>query len=119
MNQPLRFALKVLAWLLTVNVTISLLLWALQTLSYLSVTLTYEALFLLILGAFQILSSRIYREDSVPSRYAERTAWWNFKKFAKLTPEERQRFRQEGVVMVTISIILLATIAIVHIYLAS
>jgi hypothetical protein len=112
----LQFIMKALTCLAVANSLVLLVLWALQILSLFTLILVYEALFIIIIGISQILSSRIYRKDSVPYRYGGRTAWWNFEKFANLTPEERQRYRQEGLIMIIIGLVLLSTVAVVHIY---
>jgi len=46
-----------------------------------------------------------------------RTGWWDFKKFAKLTPEERNRYRKEGRIIMMIGFILGLTAIIIHFFL--
>ena len=112
----LAFAMKILGWIVALNLIVLPVLWILKILNLLTLILIYEALLILILGAFQILSSYIYRKDSIPYRMGFRTGWFDFKKFAKLKPEERQRYRQEGIIMVIISIALLFGILISNLY---
>jgi len=47
-----------------------------------------------------------------------RTGWWDYKKFAKLTPEERNRYRKEGIIMIMIGFILGLIAIIVHFFLS-
>lgn len=74
--------------------------------------LAYEALLILGYGVIQFLSSRIYKEDSVVYRHGGRTAWWDFKRFAKLSPEERERYGQEGLILVAIGTIMMIMIIV-------
>lgn len=108
--------MKILGWIAALNLIVLPVLWILKILNLLTLILIYEALLILILGAFQILSSYIYRKDSIPYRMGFRTGWFDFQKFAKLKPEERQRYRQEGIIMVIISIALLFGILISNLY---
>jgi hypothetical protein len=79
-----------------------------------AVVLTYEGFFVTFLGILQVLASYIYRENSPPYREGFRTGWFDFKKFAKLKPEERERYRQQGIIMVLIGLVFLVGIAIGH-----
>jgi hypothetical protein len=95
-----------------INLVISAFLWVLQSLSTLLLILAYEALLILGYGVIQFLSSQIYKEDSVVYRQGGRTAWWDFKRFAKLSPEERESYRQEGLVLVAIGAIMMIMILV-------
>lgn len=110
----LRFTAKILGWTLVLNLTALLILWFLELLRLFALILVYEALLILIIGVLQVLSSFIYRKNSFPSHYAGRTGWFDFRKFAKLKPEERQRYRQEGKIMVIVGFILLALATVTH-----
>lgn len=110
----LRFVAKILGCTLVLNLTVLLILWFQRILSLFTLILVYEALFILIIGLLQILSSYIYRKNSFPSRYAGRTGWFDFRKFAKLKPKERQRYRQEGKVMVIIGLVLLVIMIVTY-----
>ena len=77
--------------------------------------LAYEALLILGYGVIQFLGSRIYKEDSVVYRHGGRTAWWDFKRFAKLSSEERDRYGQEGLVLVAIGATMMILILIARI----
>jgi len=88
------FATKILARIATLNFAVFLILWIIRILYILALVLIYEALFIVILGICQILGSYIYRKTSIHYRWAgmgARTGWFNFEKFAKLKPEERQK----------------------------
>jgi hypothetical protein len=95
-----------------INFIIFAFLWAFQSLGMLLLILAYEALLILGYGGIQFLGSWIYREDSVVYRQGGRTAWWDFKRFAKLPPEERERYRQEGLVLVAIGAIMMIMILV-------
>lgn len=110
----LAFVMKILGWIAVLNLVVLSILWILESLSLFSLILIYEALFILIIGVFQILGSYIYRKNSLPYRMGFRTGWLDFKKFAKLKPDERQRYRQEGIVMVIIGLVLLSGVIIAH-----
>jgi len=69
----LRFAGKILGWLMVLNLTVLPLLWFLKILNLFTLILVYEALLISIIGILQILSSYIYRKNSIPSRYEGRT----------------------------------------------
>jgi hypothetical protein len=113
----LRFALKILGLLVGLNLIVLLGLWVLE-ISFLFITvLVYEGFFVTFMGVLQILGSYIYREESIPYRRGFRTGWFDFKKFARLKPEERERFRQEGIIMVVIGLVFFVGIVIVHFYL--
>jgi hypothetical protein len=79
------------------------------------VILAYEALLILGYGVIQFLGSRIYREDSVVYRQGGRTAWWDFRRFAKLSPEERERYRQEGLILAVIGAIMMLLVLVARI----
>jgi hypothetical protein len=111
-----RFLAKILGLLVVLDLTVLPILWVLGTPCLFAVVLTYEGFFVAFLGVLQILASYIYRENSPPYREGFRTGWFDFKKFAKLKPEERKRFRQQGMIMAVIGLMLLAGIIIVHFY---
>ena len=79
------------------------------------VILAYEALLILGYGVIQFLGSWIYREDSVVYRHGGRTAWWDFRRFAKLSPEERERYRQEGLILAVIGAIMMLLVLVARI----
>jgi hypothetical protein len=112
----LAFAMKILEWIILLNLIVLPILWVFKILYIFTFVLIYEAIFILIIGVFQILGSRIYREDSIPYRMGFRTGWFDFKKFSKLKQKERQRYRQEGIVMVVIGLVLLVGTLIAHFY---
>lgn len=110
------FIMKILGCIVVLNLIVSPVLWVLKILNLFTLILIYEALFILIIGVFQILGSYIYRKNSIPYRMGFRTGWFDFKKFAKLKPTERQRYRQEGIIMVIIGLVLLFGTIIAHFY---
>jgi hypothetical protein len=75
--------------------------------------LTYEAFFISFIGVLQILGTYIYREDRYPLRYAW-IKWFELKKFAELKPDERQRYRQEGKIMIIIGLVICFAVLVVH-----
>jgi len=115
----LAFVMKLLGFILVLNLIVLPILWALKVLHLFTVILIYEALFIVVIGVFQILGSYIYREDSIPYRGGFRTGWLDYRKFAKLKPEERQRYRQEGRIMIIVGLVLLFGILIAHFYILS
>lgn len=112
----LAFAIKILGMIGILNLIALPVLWGLEVPHLFTIILLYEASFVLVVGAFQILGSYIYRKDSIPYRLGFRTGWFNFEKFAKLEPEERQRYRQEGIIMIIIGLALLFLVPIVAFY---
>lgn len=110
----LQFAMKIFGWIILLNLVVLPILWVLKILHLFAVILMYEAIFLLIIGVFQILGSYVYRKDSIPYRMGFRTGWFDFEKLSKLKPEERQRYRQEGMIMVIIGLILFLGTVIAH-----
>ncbi len=112
----LKFVLKILICITVFNLAVLPILWVLEILYVFTIILVYEALFTLIIGVFQILTSYIYRENSIPFRRGFRTGWFDFKKFAKLKSEERKRYRQEGIILVIVGLVFLFGIVFVHLY---
>lgn len=110
----LKFAIRILGLLLALNLLVLPILLVLGILYLFTVILVYEGILVTFLGVLQILSSYIYRENSTPYRGGFRTRWFDFKKFAGLKPEERKRFRQQGIIMVVIGLMLLVGIAVAH-----
>ncbi len=115
------FVIKILGLFTILNLLILPILWILKTLYLFALILTYEALFIVIVGVLQILGSYIYRKNSIHSRWAglgSRTGWFNFEKFAKLKPEERRKYRQEGAIMIILGLTLLIVTTILHFLIA-
>jgi len=110
----LAFVLKVIGYIVALNLIILPILWFLEILYLLTLVLIYEALFISIVGVVQILGSYIYREDSIPYRYGFRLGWWDYRKFAKLNPEERNCCRKEGKILIMLGLILGLTTIIVR-----
>jgi len=112
----LMFVLRISGYVITANLIILPILWILKFLHLFSLILIYEGFFTIFIGVLQVLGSFIYRENSIPYRLGFRTGWFDFRKFAKLKPEERQRYRQEGIIMAMIGFIPLITAIIVHFF---
>lgn len=112
----LAFAMKILGWIILLNLIVLPILWVFKILYIFTFVLIYEAIFIVVVGVFQILGSRIYREDSIPYRMGLRTGWFDFKKFSKLKQKERQRYKQEGIVMLVIGVALIFGTLIAHFY---
>lgn len=112
----LAFVLKVLGWVAGLNLIVLLILWVLEVLHLFTLILIYEALFILVVGVFEILGSYIYRKNSLPYRWGPRTGWFDFKRFAELKPEERQRHRLEGLILAIIGLGLLCATVVSHLY---
>lgn len=113
-NHMSAFVMRILRWILVLNLPVLSILWVFGILSLFTFILMYEALFISILGIFQILATHIYKKNSLPYRTGFRTGWIDFKKFAKLKPEERKLYRQEGVIMIIIGLLLLCGSIIVY-----
>ena len=112
----LMFVLRISGYIITANLIILPILWILKILHLFSLILIYEGFFTIFIGVLQVLGSFIYRENSIPYRLGFRTGWFDFRKFAKLKPEERQRYKQEGIIMAIIGFIPLITAIIVHFF---
>ena len=117
--------MRTVGYITVFDLVILLILSNLRFLYLFAVVLVYEAIFITIVGVFQILGTYIYREDKYrlgskgyPSAVAD-TGWFNFKKFAKLKPEDRQRYRQEGTAMIIIGLAIGVALIIVSISQAS
>ena len=110
----LAFVTKILGLLVVLNLIVLPILWVLKILYLFTIVLAYEGFFTTFIGVLQILGSYIYRENSIPYRGGFRTGWFDFRKLAKLKPEERQRYRQEGKIMVIIGLIICVAIIIMH-----
>ncbi|UCG45726.1 MAG: hypothetical protein JSV58_02830 [Candidatus Bathyarchaeota archaeon] len=107
---------KIAGWISAASLIAAVLLWIFDSLHLLILAITYEALFTLIVGVVQTLSSYVYKKDSIRYRWGFRTRWFDFAKFAKLKPRERQRYRQEGAITVAIALILLAVTIILQLH---
>ncbi len=126
----LALASKILRWLGVSDLAILGILWILRLQNLFFRILALEALVLLFYGVFLIVSTYIarplYQKDSIPpdrralppqrsAVLAPRTGWLDYKRFAELTLEERQRYRLEGKVMIVVGLALL-TALILHFF---
>lgn len=107
------FVVRTVGYITVFDLVILLILSVVRMFNLFVVVLVYEAIFITIVGVFQILCTYIYREDRYPSSYVG-TGWFDFKKFAKLKPEDRQRYRQEGTAMIIIGFAIGVALIIVH-----
>ncbi len=111
----LALASKIRRWVVVSNLMVLAILWILRLPNLFILILAYEAFFILIIGVLLILSTYVYRKDSIPSRWGgSRTGWFDYKRLAKLKPEERQRYRLEGKIMIVIGLALLTATIILH-----
>ena len=106
--------MKITGWIAVASLIILPILWILIFPHLFTLVLVYEALFTLTIGVLQILSSYIYRKNSIPYRWGGRTGWFDSKRFAELKPKERQRYRQEGTITTVIGSIVLTATIIIH-----
>ena len=114
------FLSRVLGLVVVLDLVVFSVLWVLRIADLFGVVLTYEGFFVTFLGVLQVLASYVFREDR--GETGERVAyyspfspvWFDFRRFAKLTPEERKRYRQEGVLMVIVGLGLLVGVAVLR-----
>jgi len=110
-----KFVVKNLGYVMVVNSVVLVVLWILRDLHLFTPILMYEVVFISGLGVLQILASRIHEGDGVSYRWGKYRAYWlDLRKFAKLKPEERSRYRQEGKVRIAIGVTLLIAAIILH-----
>ena len=114
------FLTRVLGLVMVLDLVVFFVLWVFGIADLFGVVLTYEGFFVTLLGVLQVLSSYIHREDrgeteeSVVYRKMFSPVWFDFRRFAKLTPEERKRYRQEGILMVIVGLGLLVGVVVLR-----
>lgn len=114
-HQIVKFVVKNLGYVMVLNSVVLAVLWILRDLHLFTPILMYEVVFISGLGVLQILASRIHKGDGLSYRWGKYRAYWlDLRKFAKLKPEERSRYRQEGKVRITIGLTLLIATIILH-----
>jgi hypothetical protein len=114
-HQIVKFVVENLGYVMVVNSVVLVVLWILRNLHLFTPILMYEVVFISGLGVLQILASRIHKGDGLSYRWGKyRAHWLDLRKFAKLKPEERSRYRQEGKVRITIGVTLLIAAIILH-----
>jgi len=114
-HQMVKFVVKNLGYVMVANSVVLAVLWILRDLHLFTPILMYEVVFISGLGVLQILASRIHKGDGLSYRWGKYRAYWlDLRKFAKLKPEERSRYRQEGKVRITIGVTLLIVTIILH-----
>lgn len=116
----LKFATKVLAYVLVANLLMLALLWSLNILPTLIPFLIYEGAILAIAGGVQLLLSFVhYRRNNdrtIDQRYPYPGSGWLDHRilFRRLSPDERKRYRQEGIIILTFGVTVWATAMIMH-----
>ena len=114
-HQMVKFIVKNLGYVMVLNSVVLAVLWILRDLHLFTPILMYEVVFISGLGVLQILASHIHKGDGRSYRWGKYRAYWlDLRKFAKLKPEERSRYRQEGKVRITIGLTLLIGAIILH-----
>ena len=111
------FSIKVLTYTAVVNLCVLPILWVSNT--YSALIFVYEAAVLLFLGGVELLLSYVYYEKDTSSAIDQKYPYpgpsiLNHKQvFKRLKPDERKRYRQEGMIMVVfgLSLVLVAIIA--------
>lgn len=106
-HQIVKFVAKNLGYIIVLNSIVLPVLWILNDLQLFIFILVYEGAFIFGLGVLQILASRIQKGDGLSYCWGKYRAYWlDLRKFAKLKPEERSKYRQEGKVRITIGLAL-------------
>ena len=112
--------MKVFGYVAVVNLFVLPILWISNILS--AVIFVYEGAFLVFVGGVQFLLSSIYYKKNcyltIDQRYPYPGSGWLDHRivFKRLTPEERKRYRKEGIIMVIIGLILWLIAIIVHFF---
>ena len=110
-----KFLVKNLGYVIVLNSILLSVLWVLRNLQIFIFILIYEGIFISALGALQILASHIHKGAGLSYRWEKhRFHHLDFRKFAKLKPEERSKYRQEGKVRITIGLALLIATIILY-----
>ena len=106
----IKFVIKVFAYVTVINLFVLPILWISKILS--PVIFVYEGAFLVFVGGLQFLLSFIHYKETYHSTINQRhpypgSGWLDHRiVFKRLTTEERKRYRQEGIIMVMIGLIL-------------
>jgi hypothetical protein len=114
------FLNRVLGLVMVLDLVVFAVLWVLGIAYLFAVVLTYEGFFVTFLGVLQTLASYVYKEDrgETEERAIYRSGfspvWFDFRRFTKLTPEERKRYRQEGILMVIVGLGLLVGVVVLR-----
>jgi hypothetical protein len=116
----IRFVMKVFGYVAVVNLFVLPILWISNILS--AIIFVYEGGFLVFVGGVQFLLSLIYYKknnySTIDQRYPYPGSGWLDHRivFKRLTPEERKRYRKEGIIMVMIGSILWSIAIIAHFF---
>lgn len=114
----IRFVMKVAVYVVTVNLFVLPVLWILGVLS--AIILVYEGTFLMLIGGIQFFVSFLYYKENAHSTIDQKYPYpgsglLNHRiVFKKLKSEERKRYRQEGIIMVLIGLIVWLAAAVSH-----
>ena len=116
----IKFVMKIFGYVAVVNLFLLPILWISNILS--AVIFVYEGAFLVFVGGVQFLLSCLFYKKNYHSTIDQRhpypgSGWLDHRiVFKRLTPEERKRYRQEGIIMIMIGFILWLTAIIVHLF---
>jgi len=116
----IRFVMKVFGYVAVVNLFVLPILWISNILS--AIIFVYEGGFLVFVGGVQFLLSFIHYKknnySTIDQRYPYPGSGWLDHRivFKRLTPEERKRYRKEGIIMVMIGSILWLIAIIAHFF---
>jgi len=116
----IKFMMKIFGYVAVVNLFVLPILWISNILS--TVIFVYEGAFLVFVGGVQFLLSFIHYKKSYYSTIDQRypypgSGWLDHRiVFKRLTPEERKRYRQEGIIMVMIGSVLWLIAIIAHFF---
>ena len=116
----IRFVIKVFGYVAVVNLFVLPILWVSNILS--ALVFVYEGTVLLFVGGVQFLLSFVYYRRNCDATIDQRypypgSGWFDHRiLFKRLKPEERKRYRQEGIIMIMIGFILWLTAIIVHFF---
>lgn len=116
----IRFTMKVLGYVAVVNLFVLPILWISNILS--AVIFVYEGALLVFVGGVQLLLSFVYHKKNYDSTIDQRYPYPGAGMldlrilFKRLTPEERKRYRQEGIIIVVIGLVLWLTTIIIHFF---
>ncbi len=116
----IKFVMKVFGYVAVVNLFVLPVLWISNILS--AVIFVYEGLVLVFIGGVQLLVSFVYYkkkyDSTIDQRYPYSGPAWLDQRilFKRLAPEERKRYRQEGIIMVMIGFMLWLTAIITHFF---
>ncbi len=106
---------------MVLDLVVLVVLWVLGVADLFGVVLTYEGFFVTLLGILQTLASYVPRDrtlgeerENIVFHHGFHPVWFDLRRFSKLTPEERKRYRQEGILMVIVGLGLLVGVVVLR-----